>query len=451
LNRLPGTSKGFLLLMVALAATQPVRARERQEGLRLGRSVFYPSIEVMGRNDDNLFQETENPIEATVLEIGPDLVWRLPLSRSRFDLAYRPRFVSYENDVIPSTTTHVFDGEAEFQFRNEIVFRLRNSFEDGILEFREFTGGEPTFSGDAFTRNQFDAMLLVPLGDRQEVEFGVFNGFVEFDEPERAAFFDFDNRGVTSAWAYWLTDDLAARVQARWTRSHQERDDFVTFDLITGEPVVLEDFQEEDATEKILWPGLEGQVGQWFETRTYFGYGEMAFDDSQEQDYHGTMLRSDSRFHLGRAFEVRVLLERLPYPSNFNVANFFVAERAGLWLAWRSPRRLTIRVGGSTAKNSYKDPIVTDADYNPDTGRDPLGNEFPPDPASGFVAGVLREDEGGRIEARLEFAFIPGRLTAYVEFFDEQRTSNITFAEFDRRAATAGLRFGWLPPGSGGI
>ena len=133
------------------------------------------------------------------------------------------------------------------------------------------------------------------------------------------------------------------------------------------------------------------------------------------------------------------------------MANFFISENIGAWLAWKSPRRLTLSVGLIRQKNSYKDPIVTDLDNDPTTGIDIFGNDVPPDPEAGFVAGVLRTDRIARLEARADFALIPDRLSLFLRYLDEDRTSNLAFAEVQSSLVVLGLRFGWLAPGSGGI
>ena len=40
---------------------------------------------------------------------------------------------------------------------------------------------------------------------------------------------------------------------------------------------------------------------------------------------------------------------------------------------------------------------------------------------------------------------MPGRLSAYLGVFHEERTSNVAFANYERSGANLGLRFGWLP------
>jgi hypothetical protein len=102
-------------------------------------------------------------------------------------------------------------------------------------------------------------------------------------------------------------------------------------------------------------------------------------------------------------------------------------------------------------KNSYKDPLVTDLDSDPTTGRDIFGNDVLPNPEAGFEAGLLRTDRVARLEAAANFVVIEDRLSLFVRYLDEDRSSNLAFAESQGGHVQLGLRFGWLAPGSGGI
>jgi hypothetical protein len=276
---------------------------------------------------------------------------------------------------------------------------------------------------------------------------------VVFDESEVSSFFDYMNRGVTGAWSRNLMEALTLRVGGRLAGGEQERDDFVTWDLTTGEPVILPNFNEQNITEWSLETGLQGNVGQWFETRTTVGYAQMLFKDSLGKDYRGPLVLSDSLFRIGRAWGIRVRLGRRPFQSAFNVANFFVADSVGLSLSWSTPQRLKITIGGLAQTNSYEDPLVLNVDFDTNTGCLSTipstgcqeGNDIAAQPAIGFVPGVIRKDRLRRVNFELEFQFMPRRLSAFVGAFREERTSNVAFANYERSGANLGLRFGWLP------
>ena len=51
-----------------------------------------------------------------------------------------------------------------------------------------------------------------------------------------------------------------------------------------------------------------------------------------------------------------------------------------------------------------------------------------------------------RLEARVDFVFIQDRLSMFLRYLDDDRTSNLAFAEFESGGAQLGLRFGWLAP-----
>ena len=197
--------------------------------------------------------------------------------------------------------------------------------------------------------------------------------------------------------------------------------------------------------------GIEGEVGAWFQTRTYLGYDTLTYTESTGSDYSGKILESESSVRLGPSVHLRVLISRQVQPSAFNLANYFINENVGLGVVWQTPRRLRLSATWTKQDNSYRDPLATDLDGNPNTGVDGEGNEIVPDPDNNFVAGVLRLDEIGRLEGRVEFDILPRRLSIWAEVFEEQRDSNIETFDFDRRLVTVGLRFGWLPARAGGI
>lgn len=417
----------------------------------MGPFLFFPALETTVSHNDNLFLRAEDPVSANIFEIGPNLVWRLPLSRSRFDVAWRPRYRIYEEDVIPDTNTSLFDADLELRFRNGTVLEVKDAFERGILEFQDVAGGEQTFAGQSFTSNQFDMGYLMPVAGRNDIRTGLFSTRTKFDERGGRQFFDQDSRGVSLSWIYRFTEDLAWRTDLRWGDNRLDRSLVLTFDLATGDPIFIESVAAEDADERSVQTGLTGKVGQWLETNTSFGYGVMLFEDAAGQDFRGFIINSDTRFALGRSLQVRLRLQRRSIRSSFNVANFFINENIGVWLEWRSPRRLTLTVGYMEQENSYKDPIVTDLDSDPTTGRDIFGNDVLPDPDAGFVAGVLRTDRISRLEARANFVFIEDRFSFFVRYLDEDRTSNLAFGVFQGSNIQFGLRFGWLASGSDGI
>ena len=141
----------------------------------MGRFLFFPSLVTTAAYDNNLFRQSEDPLAAYVFEIGPDLVWRLPLHRSHFDVAWRPRYRLYQDEVIPDTYTSLFDANFELRFRNGTVLDVTDAFERGILEFQDFAGGELTFAGQPFTSNRFDIGYLMPVAGRNDIRVGLFS------------------------------------------------------------------------------------------------------------------------------------------------------------------------------------------------------------------------------------------------------------------------------------
>ncbi|MFQ5669578.1 MAG: hypothetical protein ACE5HD_03535 [Acidobacteriota bacterium] len=442
----------LLLLGGVLAAGQGlIFAQGADQGIPLGKGIFYPAIAIEGASDDNLFQQEDDRISVNSTAIGPDLEWHLPLSRSLLTLIYKPRLRRYENNVIPSTTSHRFDGEFTLELPSDTLFTVKDSFERGNLEIREFTGGEPTFGGDRFTRNVYQAGFEMPIGPRQKVEIGLFGGSTRFDELESASFIDLSDQGVLASWSISLTTELDYRVEARGSRVREDRPPVRFLDFQSQMPILLQDLVADQFDQRSIRSGLEGRIGKVLETRTFLGFTIQDFEDSAQSDYRGPTLESEWRLRLTSSLGVRVLARRQPFASAFNVANFFVAEDASAFLEWQTPRRLTVSVGGSRQKNSYKDPIQTNLDGSTATGINAAGDDILPDPSTGFVTGVFRKDRIRRVEGRVEFAFRPHRLAAFVELIDERRASNITFSQFNRRVVRLGLRFGWFRSGSGGI
>jgi hypothetical protein len=433
-------------LLLGGLAILPLQAQVRPGGIPVGRGTLYPAVETTYTADDNLFQRAVDPVQADYLAVGPNIAYSLGLSRNRLEITWKPRYRWYVDDVIPSRSTQTFDGEWELETRGGSRIFITESFERGILEFQDFAGGEQVFAGQDFDRNQLEGGYARSLGPRHELELTVFDGFVTFDDNEELRFVDFRDRGLAGAWAWRLREQLEYRLEARAAANQQERSPLTTFDLATGDPVEIPDPAGEDYDQYSLSTGLQVAYPEGIRGRVFVGYTQMLFKESAQSDYRGPTGDLDVRFPLTRSLGLQVRGGRRPFPSNFNAANYFINDSAGLYVEWKTPRRLTLTVGYLRQRNTYEDPIITDLDSNPATGIDDQGNEIPPDPEGGFVAGVLRTDRIRRLEGSIEFAFIPGRLQGYIRFYDDARTSNLAFAEFDRRAVTAGVRFGWFAP-----
>jgi hypothetical protein len=407
--------------------------------------MFSPSLELETSTDSNLFQDFTNVTSADLVYVRPILEWRIPISRNLLNVDYRPSFKAYDEDVLPSTFDHLADIDWQMNFANRSVLQVSNIYERATRELRDLTDNEVAFNGQRFTRNDFSGVYLIPAGVRQSVEVGMFSGFLKFDEPEESGFYDYTESGVIGAWNRRIAGGVDFRAGARAGRSSQQRVPPQTLDKVSGETVPIPGFEDRDYTERVIETGVAGSFGRRFEGQALVGYGELLFDAPIGTDYTGIYIDASGLFRLTRGLSVEARASRTPNPSSFNVANYFVTDYARLRFIWATPRRLEVSLAGGWQANEYFDPIATNLDGNPNTGYDAEGNDVLPDPAAGFVAGVLRRDESLRLQARVEYGLVLNRASIYLEIDDEHRTSNIAYFDYDKIVTRFGLRFGWIP------
>ncbi|MFQ5768553.1 MAG: hypothetical protein ACE5ID_11310, partial [Acidobacteriota bacterium] len=422
-------------------------------GIRLGRTTLYPSIELSAASDDNIFQEFQDPTRSSIYDVAPTIRWDIPLSRSLLKLNYQPQLEDYRDNALSSSFNQVLETSLEAEFRNQATLKVSNVFERATRQLQEITSGEVTFTGDRFDQDQFTATYGHPVGRRQTLEVGGRFGTLRFADRNNAAFFDFTEGGLVGAWSVNLTKDLAYRVELQATETTQNRPPLVVRRDPGGpneELVVLPGFKEDNFSERIYWSGLEGTLGDRFRTRTLLGLGELVFDKPGASSYRGLTLQSQTELRLGRALTVILRAGRRAEPSFFNVSNFFISEKGGVSIRWRTPHRLSFRLGFSRQDNSYPTPVATDLDGDPTTG-DASGNDVAPDPTVNFKAGVFRKDRTDSLTAGVDFTLLIHQWSVFIEVSDLNRSSNIRLFDYDQTVARVGLRFGWFQSASGGI
>ncbi len=436
-----------LLLAVAFFLPLTAVAQDAPPEILIGPLKFRPSIQASVDQRNNLFQQTleDEETDARVDAVGAVLSLELPTRRSRFVLNYTPEYRRYENDVIPSDWVHVADFLMELITRRDLELVIKDSFEKGILEVQDVTGGEGTFQGDKFTRNQFSLRTRIPVRARHGIQIGAYSDYITFDTDElRATFFDVDGQGLSGGYFYDLSETLRLAGEARLDQVEQEREPFLIFDPGSGEFVPLEGSDRRDYDFSQYTVSVEGNISSRIHLNLRPGYGQQDFTSAPGSDFSGLLLNGTIRMDVTSRFYTELNVNRRPTASFFNVSNFFINESIEARLVKRTFRRLRLSLSVTYQTNDYPDPVVLDLNGD---GID----DIPANPALGIVAGLERRDRLLRGAGRIDFAILPGRLGLFLRASYSERSSNIAIFEFETSSLAFGLKFGWLGPQDHGI
>jgi len=404
-------------LLLAGFCAMPVAAATSSDGIPLGKGLFYPSVEAVWQNENNLFLSSEDPIPASSYAVRPRLIWELPFRESSLNLAYSPlvrEFFGqevkqgqgldgpYYSHFVDLGTKLVFSSEATVEFRGEYVV---DTFETSTFD----AGGEVVFNDNQYRKEHVEVEGIRPVGFRHGIGLSAGYEQLEFDDASTVTSRNYDRAGGGLVYVYKISPLSRLKLNAIFEKGTQERPPFA------GLPG-REDYG--NRLVRLAWQGATGREGQ-LEVRVGYLNWDFAGPSS---DFSG--LTGDLRYslRLGARSKLSTNLSRAVLPSFYNVNSHYVTSNIETRLQREKAKsRLTYFVVASYRQNDY-----------PEALRD----------SSGVVIGPRREDRIVRAEAGVGYR-INDLLQGEVRYRHEKRDSNQDESEYNAGRVMLQLSFGW--------
>ena len=404
---------------ISVARAQIVKPQD--EGIQVGRVMFYPSLSLEMTDDSNVFYTSselpENQVvNSRIFIVRPRLLFDLPFGESFVRWSYSPTYRDYSTEEFQQSDkiSHFLDLDASLRIGRSVDLRVKDHFVQGTVELREVDpGGELTFGLTPF-RSQDAAMeLSVDLGARHGFSIEPKHSEVRFDEVEgTAVFYDFDKDALEAR--YFIRTSPSTRVYAyyEYEDTDQQREQGL--------------FSEVRETRRSMGVGFRRTVHEAVVTAISAGYAESEFEGGGESNFHGIVFDGSAQWRLreGSAFVASV--RRRPFQSFYVNNNYYVSNQLRVQLAKQIGRRLFWQASASASFNRYSDPLdISPTDSAPDLLPEPDGNGL----ADIFEnleesIGVIREDEILNVEIGVGYLFRRS-MRAIVGFNYDRRQSNI--------------------------
>jgi hypothetical protein len=423
----------LLRLLPAVAAAMSVGQTARAEGIPLGPFEFYPSVSVETGIDGNVFNRDEGlgVVEDEYAYIRTPLQWRLPFLNSRWDFAYTPGWNGYHQNTELDGMTHEVDTELELNFSTGARFLLGGAGLSDYLNTQAYSEGEVAFSAQRYK--------LWTLALDYEHPFNARHGFqVKFDAErlrfEENAFNTFPDRNLNEIGLFYLTyvgRQTTVFVDAVIGRNEQERVDFQT--------------DEGRWDEEGIQAGLRRKFNERDRAEVFAGYDRLTFENSEDSHFSGIVGRFTYDRRVTASIALRAELMRKPYPSVYNVNNYYLTDRVAAFLGFEPPGRLFYVLTVSFQRNAYPDETLQfcPGETEPEPpgvtscGADP--GLFPDD-----AIGIQRLDQllSGSAGIGIQFARTSALELTYAYAY---RDSNVPGLGYETPQLYLTFRFGWAP------
>ena len=389
------------VVTIAVARAQIVKPQD--EGIHLGRIMFYPSLSVEITDDSNVFYTSselpdDRVVDSRILVVRPRLLFDLPFGESSVRWAYSPTYRDYSTEAFNQSDkiSHFLDVDASLRIGRSVNLRIQDHLVQGTVELREIDpGGELTFGLTPFESQDAAMELSFDLGARHGLSIAPKYSEVRFSEPEgTAVFFDFDRKGLEGR--YFLRMGAGTRIYAYY--------DYEDTDQQRDEQNVFNQVRE---IRRSMGIGFRRTVNEAVVTELSAGYATSDFEGGGESNFRGVIVdgRAQWRLRGGAAFIASV--RRRPFQSFYVNNNYYVSNQLRVQLAKQVGRRLFWQAAARVYFNQYSDPL---ADVIPSLGSS---------------VGVIRKDEVVNLEIGMGYQFRRS-MRAVVGFNYDRRKSNIT-------------------------
>lgn len=407
------SSKSWVVLIVGAIIAVSAFAGD---GIPMGNAVFYPSVEAVYTNTDNLFLADPSMPNGNVSDsfwlIRPALGFEFPFKQSyvRLDLAYQ--YKDYDHFQLSDHNT--YDGHlvGNFKFGNGATLRLDEQFVQGVQETLKFDPGyEQYFGNTPFHQNDFKIGVEMPMGQRDSLELYALSTIVRFDNStdvtDQRPFYDYDQVGGGVTWRHHyseLSNWLADVLYMNNTPQHQPAD------------IVL----MTDPNKKYdAWRGMvgwEGAASKRFGGYAKVGYESMRFPDNAYSEFSGLVVDAGLGYTPSEFLKVNLSLFRNPYQSTYNVNNYYTSTGGDLQVHQEVSRYFFWTAGYRYQENAYPDAVVADV----------YGYGLVTSPEFFLTQGEVRKDKIGRAFGEVGF-HLNKQFSVRANYQYEDRNSNIHY------------------------
>jgi len=388
------------------------------DGIPMGKWLFFPSVEAVWQNENNLFLTRDDPVAASSYAVRPRLMWELPFRESTFRLAYSPlvreffgREVRQGQGLDDRYYSHFVDLGTKLVFSNQATVDFRGEYVVDTFETNTFdAGGEVVFNDNEYRKGHAEIEGLMPVGARQG--FGLYGAYdrLEFGEASNAVFRDYDRTGGGLVYAYKVSPLSRLKLNLILETGTQERPP-------VGSLPVQDDF--ENRSVRVTWQSATARDGQ---LEAKVGYQSWDFS-GPSSDFSGLTGELRYSLRLGSRSKLAAVLSRSALPSFFNASSHYVSSNLeARWQKERAGSRLIYFVVAGYRQNDYPEPLTD---------------------SSGVVVGPRREDRVLRSEAGVGYR-INESFQGEVRYRREQRDSNLEALEYRAGRLMLQLSFGWF-------
>ena len=320
------------------AATEDTRAEGEDGGVGIGSLRLRPGLTVSYVDGTSTLLEQPEPVRDSFFQIQPRIEASLvPLQNRHVQLSYEPRFRRASSFALMETTSHLFGATADLPLGAYSL--LRGSFRHvrGVLETDEVDPGREYFYDLAQFRHTYYVLgVRVKRGGRLDLDLsGRFNQVrVEGD-----GFFDYEQRGVTTALGYELTPNLRAALE-------------YGYDQIPAPDERI----EPTAQAHSFHLRLDGEILPLLRGDLAFGYRDQENPNAGEggRRYRGLSATGSLRREIGPASWITLRLTRATFPSGFGTNGFFVTSSGQVELTLPLPFYFSLRGGVGYHRNEYR-------------------------------------------------------------------------------------------------